>query len=136
VIPNANETAKYPIQIGIPSRSPLTNQGICGADTAFSLDSLEVSVIVTHNLWYNCLRCEYVLYHYQKNSAPQFEKKKEEIMLPEDPDMLASFLNMKLRDHYPTLDALCEDLELDKEKIVGKLKEADYDYIPARNQFL
>ncbi|MBQ9049789.1 MAG: DUF4250 domain-containing protein [Lachnospiraceae bacterium] len=57
-------------------------------------------------------------------------------MLPEDPDMLASFLNMKLRDHYPTLDALCEDLELDKEKIVGKLKEADYDYIPARNQFL
>ena len=49
-------------------------------------------------------------------------------MLPEDPDMLASFLNMKLRDH--------EDLELDKEKIVGKLKEADYDYIPARNQFL
>jgi len=57
-------------------------------------------------------------------------------MLPEDPDMLASFLNMKLRDHYPTLDALCEDLELDKEKIVEKLKEADYDYIPARNQFL
>ena len=57
-------------------------------------------------------------------------------MLPEDPDMLASFLNMKLRDHYPTLDALCEDLELDKEKIVGKLKEAEYDYIPARNQFL
>ena len=57
-------------------------------------------------------------------------------MLPEDPDMLASFLNMKFRDHYPTLDALCEDLELDKEKIVEKLKAADYDYIPARNQFL
>ena len=63
-------------------------------------------------------------------------EKKEETMLPEDPDMLASFLNMKLRDHYPTLDALCEDLELDKEKIVEKLKAADYDYIPARNQFL
>ena len=57
-------------------------------------------------------------------------------MLPEDPDMLASFLNMKLRDHYVTLDALCEDLELDKERIVEKLKEAEYDYIPARNQFL
>ena len=62
--------------------------------------------------------------------------KKEETMLPENPDMLASFLNMKLRDHYPTLDALCEDLELDKEEITKKLKEADYDYIPARNQFL
>ena len=57
-------------------------------------------------------------------------------MLPEDPDMLTSFLNMKLRDHYATLDALCEDLELDKERIVEKLKEAEYDYIPARNQFL
>ena len=54
-------------------------------------------------------------------------EKKEETMLPEDPDMLASFLNMKLRDHYPTLDALCEDLELDKEEITKKLKEADYD---------
>ena len=49
-------------------------------------------------------------------------------MLPEDPDMLASFLNMKLRDQYSSLDALCDDLELDK--------EAEYDYIPARNQFL
>ena len=63
-------------------------------------------------------------------------KEREESMLPEDPDMLASFLNMKLRDHYATLDALCDDLELDKEKLVAKLREADYDYIPARNQFL
>lgn len=57
-------------------------------------------------------------------------------MLPSDPDMLASFLNMKLRDQYASLDALCDDLELDKEEIVKKLKEAEYDYIPARNQFL
>ena len=57
-------------------------------------------------------------------------------MLPSDPDMLASFLNMKLRDQYASLDALCEDLELNKEEIVLKLSEADYDYIPARNQFL
>ncbi len=57
-------------------------------------------------------------------------------MLPADPDMLASFLNMKLRDHYASLDALCDDLEIDKEEIVNKLREADYDYIPARNQFL
>ena len=33
-------------------------------------------------------------------------------MLPSDPDMLASFLNMKLRDQYASLDALCDDLEL------------------------
>ncbi len=57
-------------------------------------------------------------------------------MLPADPDMLASFLNMKLRDQYASLDALCDDLEIDREEIVRKLKEADYDYIPARNQFM
>ena len=64
------------------------------------------------------------------------QKVKEEIMLPSDPDMLASFLNMKLRDHYSSLDKLCDDMELDKEEIVSKLKEADYDYIPERNQFV
>jgi hypothetical protein len=68
------------------------------------------------------------------NSARK--NRKEEDMLPEDPDMLASFLNMKLRDQYSSLDALCDDLELDKEALVEKLKEAEYDYIPARNQFL
>jgi hypothetical protein len=57
-------------------------------------------------------------------------------MLPEDPDMLASFLNMKLREQYSSLDALCDDLELDKEALVEKHNEAEYDYIPARNQFL
>ena len=57
-------------------------------------------------------------------------------MLPSDPDMLASFLNMKLRDQYASLDALCDDLELNKDEIVKKLLEADYEYIPARNQFL
>ena len=77
-----------------------------------------------------------VLHKMVSKPDKSLSRKKEETMLPEDPDMLASFLNMKLRDHYPNLDALCEDLELDKEKIVEKLKEADYDYIPARNQFL
>ena len=30
--------------------------------------------------------------------------------LPNDPIMLLSMINLKLRDFYPTLDALCEDL--------------------------
>ena len=63
-------------------------------------------------------------------------QEREVAMLPSDPDMLASFLNMKLRDQYASLDALCEDLELDRDELVAKLKEADYDYIPARNQFM
>ena len=31
--------------------------------------------------------------------------------LPKDPMMLFSFINMKLRDYYPSLDALCADRE-------------------------
>ena len=38
--------------------------------------------------------------------------------LPEDPMMLYSFINMKLRDFYPSLDALCEDMNVEKEVIV------------------
>lgn len=30
-------------------------------------------------------------------------------MIPEDPVMLLSFMNMKLRDFYPSLDAFCDD---------------------------
>ena len=56
-------------------------------------------------------------------------------MLPEDPDMLASFLNMKLRDHYPTLDALCEDLELDRAALEEKLAAAGFVYDEARSCF-
>ena len=40
--------------------------------------------------------------------------------LPEDPMMLYSFINMKLRDFYPSLDALCEDMNVEKEVIVGQ----------------
>ncbi len=32
--------------------------------------------------------------------------------LPKDPAMLLSAVNMKLRDFYDSLDALCDDLDL------------------------
>lgn len=57
-------------------------------------------------------------------------------MLPKDPHMLASYLNLKLRDFYPSLDALCEDLVLDKEEILRRLEAEEYSYDPERNQFL
>lgn len=31
-------------------------------------------------------------------------------MIPKDPVMLLSYVNLKLRDFYSSLDALCEDL--------------------------
>ena len=55
--------------------------------------------------------------------------------LPEDPMMLYSFINMKLRDFYPSLDALCEDMNVEKEVIVRTLKRVGSEYNPERNRF-
>lgn len=55
--------------------------------------------------------------------------------LPKDPMMLFSLINMKLRDFYPSLDALCSDLNVNKEDIVNRLKEAGFEYNPGQNKF-
>ena len=57
-------------------------------------------------------------------------------MLPNDPIMLLSFVNMKLRDQYASLDALCEDMDESKDAIVAKLAEVGYEYNLDRNQFI
>ena len=56
-------------------------------------------------------------------------------MLPSDPIMLLSFVNMKLRDNYASLDALCEDMDVSKEEIVKRLSEVGYEYDPETNRF-
>lgn len=55
--------------------------------------------------------------------------------LPEDPMMLFSAVNMKLRDKYKDLDALCEDLHIDKEWLCAKLAAAGFEYSPEYNKF-
>ena len=57
-------------------------------------------------------------------------------MIPSEPVMLLSFLNLKLRDFYGSLDALCEDMELDRTVIEGKLAGIDYHYNEEKNQFV
>ena len=39
-------------------------------------------------------------------------------MIPKDPVMLLSFVNLKLRDFYSSLDALCEDLDAERNQFV------------------
>ena len=56
--------------------------------------------------------------------------------LPTDPIMLLSVVNLKLRDYFKNLDALCEDLDADKADLCAKLKAAGYEYDPQRNQFI
>lgn len=57
-------------------------------------------------------------------------------MIPQDPVMLLSFVNMKLRDVYPNLHALCDDLDADERKICEKLAQIGYTYSPEHNRFL
>ena len=55
--------------------------------------------------------------------------------LPQDKMMLLSVINTKLRDQYPDLDALCDDLGADKEEIIQSLRSIGYEYDPGLNRF-
>ncbi len=57
-------------------------------------------------------------------------------MIPKDPVMLLSFVNLKLRDFYDSLEALCEDMEIDGEELSDKLAAIDYHYDRETNQFV
>lgn len=55
--------------------------------------------------------------------------------IPQDPIILLSFINLKLRDCYSTLDELCTDMNIDKNMLVQKLRGIDYEYNTESNQF-
>ncbi len=57
-------------------------------------------------------------------------------MLPKDPAILLSVINTKLRDFYPSLDALCDDLEENKAEIIKKLAQIGYNYDEDKNRFV
>ena len=56
--------------------------------------------------------------------------------LPKDPMLLLSVVNTKLRDYYHNLDALCDEMNVEKEEIVNTLKTIDYEYDENRYQFV
>ena len=58
------------------------------------------------------------------------------LSLPQDPYMLLSMVNMKLRDRYASLDALCEDWDVSRGEVEGVLSSLDYHYDPEQNQFV
>ena len=55
--------------------------------------------------------------------------------LPKDPMMLMSFINMKLRDEYPSLDELCASLSVDRATLEATLARAGFEYNPTQNKF-
>lgn len=60
-------------------------------------------------------------------------------MIPKDPVMLLSFMNMKLRDNYSSLEALFDDMDISADEqadILSRLEGIGYSYSPERNQFI
>ena len=57
------------------------------------------------------------------------------MQVPNDPVMLYSFLNTKLRDQYSSFEVLCEDMNLNQEEILAKLAMMDFHYDAEKNQF-
>ena len=55
--------------------------------------------------------------------------------IPKDPIILLSYINLKLRDYYDSLDELCESMGVDKTELVNKLASIDYKYDKIANQF-
>ncbi|HKM04812.1 MAG TPA: DUF4250 domain-containing protein [Lachnospiraceae bacterium] len=57
-------------------------------------------------------------------------------MLPNDPAILLSFINTKLRDFYVNIDHLCEELQENRKEIEDKLMLINYYYDEEKNQFV
>lgn len=56
--------------------------------------------------------------------------------IPNDPMILLSFINTKLRDEYFSFEELCKSLCVDKAEIQEKLSVIDYKYDEKLNRFV
>ena len=57
-------------------------------------------------------------------------------MLPSDPAMLLSVINLKLRDFYPSLNELCKDLDENEDEIKEILATIGYHYDVKQNRYM
>lgn len=55
--------------------------------------------------------------------------------LPNDPAILLSVVNTRLRDRYEDLDTLCEETEVMREDLCRRLERIGYCYDDKTNQF-
>ncbi|MBQ8483357.1 MAG: DUF4250 domain-containing protein [Bacteroidales bacterium] len=56
--------------------------------------------------------------------------------LPKDPMMLMSVINMKLRDFYPSIEDLCEDMDIDRQDLESILNKAGFEYSKEHNRYM
>ncbi len=55
--------------------------------------------------------------------------------LPKNPNILLSYINTKLRDDYTSLDALCDDLGVNRADLEAALARGGFTYQPETNRF-
>ncbi|MBP5469311.1 MAG: DUF4250 domain-containing protein [Candidatus Riflebacteria bacterium] len=55
--------------------------------------------------------------------------------LPKDPMMLLSFINLKLRDEFSSLDELCSTLNINRTELEENLSKAGFEYSKENNKF-
>ena len=58
------------------------------------------------------------------------------MIVPNDPVILLSYINTKLRDEYPSFDELCKSLCVEKDVIENKLSAIGYTYDKEKNRFI
>ena len=57
-------------------------------------------------------------------------------MLPQDPVILLSYVNTKLRDRDPDLAAFCREEDADEAALRDRLAKIGYEYSAQHNQFV
>ena len=55
--------------------------------------------------------------------------------LPQDPFMLLSVVNMKLRDQYASLEELCDDMDVSRAELEDQLCAAGFEYNAEQRKF-
>lgn len=56
--------------------------------------------------------------------------------IPNDPAILLSYINTKLRDDFPDLTELCKSLDVDQDSLEKKLASIGYYYNKDLNRFM
>ncbi len=56
--------------------------------------------------------------------------------LPQDPFLLYGFVNMKLRDEYPSLESFCDDYGVSKESLDKTLNACGFYYDEKNNRYV
>jgi len=56
-------------------------------------------------------------------------------MIPSDPMILLSYVNLKLRDEYSSFEEMCDKMDVSSTDITDKLASIGYKYNPDNNQF-